>query len=193
MSPLVVDKKTKRKLIMKAALEVFAEQGTDVTKMADIGTLYEYFPSKEDLISGSVLMMMDELDTRLVERLYRLADPLEKVQAFIEETFEFFMGEQDRSKSLANFYAFGIPRSGEKPLIEGIEKRYREFIDWLASIIENGIEERVFRPVDSKQTASILLAAIDGLLFQVILGLLPENRSRLPESVLNSLVEGIKA
>ena len=201
MSPKAVDKKTKRQMIMRAALEVFAEQGTEATKMIDIarragvgkGTLYEYFPSKEELIAGSMLMMMDELDARMVERLYPLVDPLDKIRAFIEETFSFFVEKEDRVKILADFYAAGIPRPDSKPLIADIDKRYVELIEWLAVIIDEGVEHKSFRPVDSKQTASILLATIDGLLFQAMLGLMPPDREKVLENILTLFLDGIKA
>lgn len=201
MSPKIVDKKTKREMIMRAALEVFADQGTEATKMVDIarragvgkGTLYEYFPSKEELIAGSMLMMMDELDAQMVERLYRLADPLEKIRAFMDETLNFFIEQQDRVKILADFYAAGIPRPGGKPLIEGIDERYTEFINWLASIIEEGIKQNIFRPVNCHLTASILLATVDGLLFQAMLGLLQKDRELILEGISESFLEGIKA
>lgn len=55
--PKIVDKEAKRRELIAAAAKVFARDGYEKTRMADVastadvgkGTLYEYFPSKEDL------------------------------------------------------------------------------------------------------------------------------------------------
>lgn len=200
MSPKTVDRESKRKTIMQAALKVFAEKGTDAAKMADIavsagvgkGTLYEYFPSKEDLIAGSMIMLMDELDTHLGARLYPLADPLEKIRIFLAESCEFFINRPGMVNVLTDFWAAGIPRRGSEPLIKDLDKRFLELCDWLASIIDEGVSLKVFRPIDSRRLASILLAIVDGLLFQAMMDVLPKDLSRLLDTMFESLLEGIK-
>jgi TetR/AcrR family fatty acid metabolism transcriptional regulator len=201
MSPKIVDKKTKREMIMKAALAVFAEQGTEATKMADIasranvgkGTLYEYFPSKQDLIAGAMEMMMDELDTYLGARLIRVTGPMATIRTVIGSTFEYFVEQQDRVNVLTDMWAAAVPRRDGKPLLGNIGPRFDEFRKWVAAIIDDGIRQNIFRPVDSEKVASILLATLDGLLFQAMLGVLPEDHSDMPERICELFLEGIKA
>ncbi len=68
MTPRTTDKKNKRDQILRAALGVFAERGVHDFKMIDIarslgmgkGTLYEYFPSKEAVITGSLELFSED-------------------------------------------------------------------------------------------------------------------------------------
>ena len=58
MTPRIVDREAKRKQILGAAMTVFARKGINDFRMIEIaeaanmgkGTLYEYFPSKDELI-----------------------------------------------------------------------------------------------------------------------------------------------
>ena len=186
---------------MRAALVVFAEKGTDSSTMAEIakragigkGTIYEYFPGKSDLTMASFILMMDELDQHLAAALYQKTDPEQIVRIFLNETFEFFVRHQDKVNVLSDMWSAGVPRKDGQPLVTGLLERFEEFKAWLVSILDDGVNRGLFRPMDSHRVASVLMATIDGLLFQAMIGALKKDRSKYPEVIFETFLEGIKA
>jgi AcrR family transcriptional regulator len=69
-------KQRTREAIVDAALRLFEERGFDQTTIADIAeaadiaprTFFGYFPSKEDVVFAEFPVIVDGLETRLVER-----------------------------------------------------------------------------------------------------------------------------
>jgi AcrR family transcriptional regulator len=65
----IIDKEQKRYDIARAAMEVFCERGFESASMSRVagkagvgkGTIYEYFPSKDELIATSIRLWMEEM------------------------------------------------------------------------------------------------------------------------------------
>src|SRR4030066_1568224 len=91
----------KRAVILDAALRTFVKRGYPKTKVAEIaseagvaeGTLYNYFPSKEDLL----LALFDEKWSGIVEeikkKISRLDDPNKKSKAIFSLVIRMFKGD----------------------------------------------------------------------------------------------------
>ena len=88
----------RREQILDAAAEVFARHGyraTDVQFVADAlqvgkGTIYRYFPSKEELFLAAVDRGMRRLTERFQARVHTIADPLERAERGVAEYLTFF-------------------------------------------------------------------------------------------------------
>ena len=88
--PKVVDKQEKRARILQAAVRVFAEKGISGTKILDIaeaadigkGTVYEYFHSKEEIITARFHFFMGQVEKSVGARLLHLDDPLDRLLAY---------------------------------------------------------------------------------------------------------------
>lgn len=85
--PLRADARRNREKIMKAAREVFAEQGVeaqmdDVARRADVGvgTVYRHFPTKEALLQA----LTDELFAMIAAHVRTLLDRDDPWEAFLE-------------------------------------------------------------------------------------------------------------
>ena len=121
MSPKIVDKEQKRREIIQAAFKVFARQGVFNFKMIDIaekagigkGTLYEYFSSKEELISGCFNLHMEYFEQMLKGKIESLSKPKEKLKAIIELTFEYFISHRSILSTMFDFWALSIQRKAE--------------------------------------------------------------------------------
>ena len=178
MTPRVVDRKAKQKQILRDALKVFAKSGVHNFKMSDIaeaasvgkGTLYEYFPSKDELVVGSFALFMKDFDQYLSSQLAQVDAPAEKMERLIAASLEFCLGEKERLNALFGFYAAGIPGPDGKPLLGNLAPIYRRTIKWVSKIVTEGVEQGAFRPVDCGLVASMIMAMLDGLLFQAALG-----------------------
>ena len=98
------NKKEKKDLILRAALEVFAQDGyhaSSVNKIANKaniskGLLYNYFQSKEELLRNIMTNIMD----RYMEK-YPPIDSLPNdshIEYFIDQSFEFILEDKARAK-----------------------------------------------------------------------------------------------
>ena len=199
MTPRVVDKKAKRKEILKAALRVIARTGIDDFKMIEIadeagigkGTLYEYFPSKTDLIVGCFGDMVEDWGMHVEQTSRNITDPVERVRHTIRSTFQFFLGQQERIDAIFDFYAKGIPRRDGKSALIEIAPQYGEMIGQLGCTIQQGIDTGQFRSVNADLAASVILAAIDGLFFQIALRAVSFDDVELTEQVGDIILGGL--
>ncbi len=184
---------------MKAARKVFGRTGIGHFRMIEIadaagvgkGTLYEYFPSKNDLILGCFVDMMEDLGGFLNNRLSELQDPVCQIKTIIAATFEFYRTERDRIEALFDFYAMGIPRCDGKPALVEISPFYGEMIKQVGRIVQTGIDSGYFRPVNADLAASMILGLLDGLFFQIALRVISFDDDELQEEVGSIILGGL--
>ena len=88
---------SRQEQILEAAAKLFAEHGyadTDTQLLADKlgvgkGTLYRYFPSKEDLFLAAVDRVMRKLRQTIDDRIAGIEDPLERIAEAIRTYLAF--------------------------------------------------------------------------------------------------------
>lgn len=201
MTPRVVDKEAKRNQILEAALTVFTRQGIHDFRMIEIaeaakvgkGTLYEYFPSKDDLIVGCFSLFMSRFKSHVAASLAEVTDPVEKIRKMVEATFEFCLTDRALFDTIFDFYAAGIPRRDGKSLLTELAPMYRDMIEWVGTVVDDGVSQGLFRPTDSRVAASSILALLDGLFFQLALGVIKidsyDFSYRISSNLLNGLLD----
>lgn len=99
---------TKKKEILKAAREVFAEnsyQGTSIKAIAKkakiaTGTFYLYFTNKDALINTIVEELFHELLNRIKRERANYTDGFDKLQASMETCIKLFIKEKNMAKIL---------------------------------------------------------------------------------------------
>lgn len=199
MAPRIVDKEAKRAEILRAALPVLAGQGVHSFKMIDVaieagvgkGTLYEYFDSKEALIKAAFTQLMADYVEFVSVEVEQQSDPLKQIQKLLELSCRFFAAEEARLELLLDLWASGSRKSSAHSFLDGIDPLYRESRIWLSGIIKQGIKQGRFRKVDPLLAASLVLAIIDGLLFQSALGLIDLNDAKTMKTLNQTILEGI--
>ena len=160
-----VKQQAAQEAIYEAALEVISRPDFDGLKMQDIaasagivaGTLYLYFKNKEDLLyyvdrklHEVIIGQMREISTRPGPAPQRLRDVVEEVFQFASKYHVVF--------DLAE-------RSGVPDRMPAEDKRglVGQAVDCFEQILVDGIEGRLFRPVDARRTATVLFNAIIGV------------------------------
>jgi AcrR family transcriptional regulator len=161
-----VKQQAAQEAIYEAALEVISRPDFNGLKMQDIaasagivtGTLYLYFKNKEDLLyyvdrrlHEAILGQMREISTKPDPAPQRLRD-------VIEEVFE-FAGKYHVVFDLAE-------RSGVPDRMPSEDKRdlVGRAVGCFEQILADGIKNRLFRPVETSRTATVLFNAIIGVL-----------------------------
>jgi len=182
VSPKIVDRDKKRAEILHAAMKVFAAQGIHNFRMIDIaveagvgkGTLYEYFPSKDDLIISCFHQFFEDYQAHA-----------EQVQTRPDDH------QKERLDIVFDLYAAGRPHSNGRPLLDGMDDAYRGLIAEVEAMITDGIERKIFRPVNARLAASQLLALLDGLTFQAAMGVTNLSDKSLPDEISQTFLNGI--
>ena len=201
MAPKIVDKDAKKIEIIHAAVKVFSEKGMVKAKMADIaleagigkGTIYEYFRSKEEVFASGFQMFFQGMENQIESALSSTTDPVEQLKLLINLSFKSFLQHgSDLAMIMMDFWAEGIRNKDEK-ILNSIDLRqiYHEFRIMIQSIINNGIEQGVFRQVDTHNVAALLIGALDGIMLQWIMDQKVIDLDKITDSVIDNFLYGL--
>jgi AcrR family transcriptional regulator len=159
-------KEARPREIVRAALETFTERGFAATKLDDVaaragvskGTLYLYFPSKEELFKAVVRQAV----VPNIARAERLVATWQGSQAqLLRNALELTVRRIVRSRlsaipKLVIAEASNFPELARFYLDEVIRRALR----MIAGIIGRGIANGEFRPVDVEHTVRLVIAPI---------------------------------
>jgi AcrR family transcriptional regulator len=167
MSPRPDVRAERKDQILDAASEVFAQRGVHEARMDDIvkksglskGTLYWYFKSKDDILIA-IFERMFAREFQELERIKISPGPaIEKVNTFCQLTLK-DVHKMLRLMPLAyEFLALAFRR---KFVQEAFKRYINVFVDNLASIIQDGIDQGEFKPADPTQIAIAIGAIFEG-------------------------------
>ena len=172
--PIIVDKNKKRRVILQAAMKVFAQDGYHRARMEEVakeagigkGTVYEYFRSKTDLFLALHEHMMSELKSFYFRELSDIRQPGLMLERFIQVAFQTFRLWEPFFLVFFDFWAQGGRGEHQALFQTRLRDAYALSRDEVAAIISAGVQDGSFRPVDPPRTAASLLACLDGLVVQ---------------------------
>jgi uroporphyrinogen-III synthase len=158
-----IKKSEKKAKILNAAALLFSRKQyhevmiEDVAKLAFMakGTVYNYFSSKEDLYFSIMLERMDNLLTSLDQKIKADTDSRNALKSFVIHLYMFMMKYQDfflmyRKETL----------KAENELCSNIAKMNNQLRSMLKDIILNGIEDKLFRSMDTGFAADLITGSI---------------------------------
>ncbi|OLS36167.1 TetR/AcrR family transcriptional regulator [Bacillus sp. MRMR6] len=154
----------KKQEILRSAAAVLAEKGYQGTTMEEIaakllmtkGSMYYYFKNKDDLLYQCHQMIMEISLERMEEVLNSHLSPVDKLRNAIKGHILLATSE----KSM--FMVMDKPNQNftDEQLKEVLEvrKNYSHYFD---KIINEGIDNKVFNPVDVRMVRMIILGALN--------------------------------
>ncbi len=200
--PRIVDKEAKKMDILHVAMRVFARKGVVKTKMIDIateagigkGTIYEYFQSKEDIFTTSFAYFFESLEANVTQAISSEPNPIKQLRILAELSLKSVLhGNADYADIMMEFWAEGVRNKDEELLkkinLKGVYTEYRALV---TKILENGIEQGVFRSIDPTTAASVFIGAFDGVMLQWIMDRKAINLDKIVDFLLDGFVNGIK-
>lgn len=155
----------KREAILAQAIQTFAAEGfrnADVQVIADKagvgkGTVYRYFGNKEDLFWAATYSVDQKMGERLLDAAARFDSPPDKLRAASLAFAEFFESNPDYLE------VFVLARAEFRGSVPDSHREYHEqMIERFQRIVQRGIAEDVFRPVDVRKTITSLAAVVHG-------------------------------
>ena len=191
----LTNRELKRKRILRAAIEVFANKGyfssrmTDVAKAAQVadGTLYLYFEGKEHLL----LSIFDDVMGLFIERakneIADIDDPLDRLRVMVRMHLETL----GRDRALAHVLQIET-RHSRRFMSLFTRGRLGEYFSLIRAIIEEGQELGSFRrDISPVLTTNLIFGAIDELVMSWLLADDAGDLVRYHPPLLQLLCEGI--
>jgi TetR/AcrR family transcriptional regulator, fatty acid metabolism regulator protein len=190
----------KRRLILDAAVRVFARQGFHTCRVSDIadeagvayGLVYHYFGSKEEILNTLFLerweVMLEAIAT-IDRREQSAREKLEAVASWIIDSYS-------RDPELMKVIIVEVTRAANsfgRTHLETISAAY----DQIAAIVSRAQEEGSFKPDVSAQFAAMAFyGAIEQVLTGWIFELLPEGGKEYEQAkryVVETICDGLEA
>ena len=154
------EKAQRERLILRSAEKVFAKkgfQGATIQEIAAeselaVGTIYNFFSSKEALYSEIITSRLTEMRQEVLGKTQEIPDVrkrlktmLELQSSFIEKNRDFFIiFLRDHNR---------YPWSLAKDLGEEVSRRYQLYLETLRTLFMEGIQKGIFKAYDPEDLA----------------------------------------
>ena len=184
MTERSIAQEDRRKLILDAAIRVFAEHGYHGSRVGDIaedagvahGLLYHYFASKEDVLRTIFVENWGQLIARFraVEASHEPAqDKLDGIAKILLRTWR-------NDPALVTVMVREVARSHE---LEAQVEDVREAFGIIQRVIEEGQASGAFRPdVDARLASCVVYGALEEILTGWVLDQLPDSEEDVAEA-----------
>ncbi len=186
-----------REKILQSALACFANKGYHKTTMDDIvaqsglskGALYWHFKNKQDLFFSLIEWFMLEFSEEIFHAWTDDMSAADKIRAMTIASVEGSEQLVPFFKVLLDFWA---QTTEDEQLLRIFDNTLAEFQNQVGAIIEQGIANGEFRPVNASHLSLALFGVVDSLfLYKTLLGDKIDMRGSA-ESLLEVLLEGLK-
>jgi AcrR family transcriptional regulator len=180
---------------MQAALACFTRKGYNNTTMDDIvaesglskGTLYWYFKSKDDLFAEALLSVFMNVAQEAVAAMEQYSTASDKLRAVAQATVGFGKMVEGYFSLLLEFWVSSPRREEAGQSWIGLLAEYKDIV---VEIIEEGVRNGEFKPVDAEQLVWAIMAAYDGLAAYVMF--IPDmDLERISQVFVETLLSGL--
>lgn len=167
--PLTEEEQTRRRHeIFHAAVHLFLKQGFQETSMRQIAkaaglgksTLYDYFPTKDDIL---VFTVEDEIIEAL-EHAKEISNKSLSAEEKLRQIMRMQMGFLEENKQLLLKLSFESQRLKAESQ-ERIQEKRHVYQDLVRSIIEEGIRNGEFRKINPLLAARTLLLLLTSVIY----------------------------
>lgn len=168
-------KQERRQQILIAALEAFSAKGYDKTSMDEIvqvsglskGTLYWYFKSKNEIFAAIIAMTAEQF-VGLSDDMFEVAQELSPPDALRMLLSRMAAQVEQNPRFAALTIDFFLQAWHDTDLRKFFSDLYVKYIDAVTPVIQRGIDEGYFEPVEARVAAATIAGMIDGILAQTL-------------------------
>jgi AcrR family transcriptional regulator len=187
------DQTRRRKEIFHASVHLFLRKGFNETSMREIAkaagigksTLYDYFPSKDDILLSFVEDELQALTDQMQEIGRADTGAMQKLRQMMYAYMEYLATNEDFYLKLSS----QVQRLAQESL-ERIQRKRHALQDLLRGVIDEGIQEGCFRPVDSLLATRVILTALTPAIYTTR----PSgSRQQMMEEAFTLMLKGIEA
>ncbi len=186
--------------LLEATRRVIARngfQGTTIDRVAEEakvakGTIYLYFPTKEDLLHAAILEGLRAMVSETAEADNPELPPLERISELVRNQFRIQSSNEHFLKAFFLESSFVNFEPGD---VRGEELRrvYIDHLEFLASVLGLAIRAGVLRPTDPQFAAFMLSDMITASIRRRLLGLASTPIEADADAVLEMFLKGVLA
>ncbi len=159
---------SKRKAIIKAAIDVFSHNGfhkakiSHIAKLANVadGTIYLYFNNKENLLVSAFDELIENILDEMRDNISQEKTALARFSKFIDLHVDVFT----KQPAIARFLAIELRQSPDFYELYPSYNPLKEYISYIEKLVIDAIKENSIRSVDPKALTVIIFGTIDFLL-----------------------------
>jgi len=152
-----------RKAIQEAVVNLVTRTGTRKVTMDQVaaeagmskGCLYIHFRSKKELLESVKTASFKPLGDQVQEILKGSLAPNQKIEGIVYQLFSYF----DENRGLFRFL-LEEREIAQSQAMRQKNSRYRNFVERIAKLLDDGVATGMFRHMDSKKVASIFIEAM---------------------------------
>ena len=152
-----------RKAIQEAVVNLVTRTGTRKVTMDQVaaeagmskGCLYIHFRNKKELLESVKTASFKPLVDQVQEILKGSLAPNQKIESIVYQLFSYF----DENRGLFRFL-LEEREIAQSQAMRQKNSRYRNFVERIAKVLDDGVATGMFRHMDSKKVASIFIEAM---------------------------------
>jgi len=160
-----------REAIMQATYDALCEHGYAGLTIQRIGDefprskslIYHHYDGKDDLLLDFLAFMLERFETSVPRHEHD--DAAAHLRAVLDHVLPDDL-DDDRREFTSAMIELRAQAAHDPAYREHFTRSNRFFRDRLTAIIERGVEQGVFRPVDPDRIAALLLTTIEGAMLQ---------------------------
>jgi AcrR family transcriptional regulator len=182
--------------ILEAALKRFANHGYNAASIDQIcadagvskGAFYHHFPSKQAIFLELLKGWLATIDAGFeAVRQGTVPETLMRMTGILPAVFA---AADDR---LPMFLEFWLQASRDEKIWEATISPYRHYQDYFANLIQQGIDEGSFAPVNPQSTAQMIVSLAVGLLLQGLLDPDGSDWEKVARESMQVVLKGLRA
>jgi AcrR family transcriptional regulator len=162
----------RRTEILEESVKIFSSKGFHNTTVAEIaqasgfavGTLYQFFDSKESLYAAMVTEKLDMLFEELKVAVENAEGLFAKVSAVVKSQFRFVENNVEFCSLFIRGESTALSEANAH-LRDKLIKNYLNYLAFVEDIIREGIEEGLLKSLDPKTIAIALIGIIRSFIF----------------------------
>jgi len=160
-----------RNRIVEAAMDLFAQNGFEVTSVSDIcekagvskGAFYHHFPSKQDIFQQGMEEWLDSIDRQMAlvrEAEVNVPEALSQMAHMMPEVYKAAMG------GLPMFLEFLSHSYRDPEVLQAMASPHHRYREFFTAMIQDGIDEGSLREVAPDVVSRVIVALAVGLLVE---------------------------
>jgi AcrR family transcriptional regulator len=189
--------KERKKQILDAAERVFSERGFDKARMDDIvdasglskGSLYWYYKSKDAIIRALLDRVFISEMQDVVELVEVDGTASERLRLFVEYAVREYLRFEKLLPLAYEFIALAYRSQAVKETLVGY---FEHYIDVLAEVIQQGVDQGEFKACDPRSVAISLIAMYEGIAMLWFLDRSQVDWDQMAEAPLEVLLRGLR-
>ncbi len=189
----------KKQIIIQSAIHVFAKQGLEKGKIADIakdagigkGTVYEYFRSKDEIFEAIQVAVFEEFTAVFDALVAEKITPTEKLVSIMDQGLNSIFDMGEAMLIITELWA----QAGRGHLYGDTHSDFVQYYDrhrdQIQRVLQDGIHSGEFREMNKEGVATLLLAVMDGLAWQFVILNDVDRFKKIKTEAINSFMRGI--